>query len=53
MSVWDIKSPTDIALRMTLKGHEDPVFSVDLSETYIISGSGDGAIKVVCCNDLL
>ena len=46
MAVWKIVSPTDITLRMTLKGHEDSVMAVDLSETTIISGSGDETIKV-------
>ena len=42
-----MKSPTDIALRMTLKGHELFVFAVDLNETTIISGSSDKTIKVL------
>ena len=46
MAVWNMRSPTDITLRMTLKGHEGWVFAVDLSETTIISGSGDKTIKV-------
>ena len=46
MAVWNVKSPTDITLRMTLKGHEDFVYTVDLSETNIISGSRDNSIKV-------
>ena len=46
MAVWKIVSPTDITLRMTLKGHEGLVFAVELSETTIISGSGDNTIKV-------
>ena len=47
-----MKSPTDITLRMSLKGHERYVMAVDLSETTIISGSGDNTIKVhhMCCN---
>ena len=52
MAVWKIVSPTDITLRMTLKGHEDIVLAVDLSETTIISGSRDSTMKVhhMCCN---
>ena len=46
MAVWNIKSPTDITLRMTLIGHEEGVLAVDMSETNIISGSGDNTIKV-------
>ena len=46
MAVWNMRSPTDITHRMTLKGHEDRVYAVDLSETTIISGSGDETIKV-------
>ena len=52
MAVWSIKSPTDITLRMTLTGHEEAVWALDLSETRIISGSRDKTIKVefyVCC----
>ena len=41
-----MKSPTDITLRMTLKGHESYVLAVDLSVTTIISGSADSTIKV-------
>ena len=48
MAVWNIKSPTDITLLMTLKGHEGVVWAVDLTETTIISGSGDKTIKVQC-----
>ena len=47
MAVWKIVSPTDITLRMTLKGHKDFVLAVDLSETSIISGSADRTIKVL------
>ena len=47
MAVWNIKSPTAIALRMTLNGHDDSVLAVDLSETNIISGSYDKTIKVL------
>ena len=52
MAVWKIVSPTDITLRMSLKGHERYVMAVDLSETTIISGSADNTIKVhhMCCN---
>ena len=52
MAVWKIVSPTDITLRMTLKGQEHYVMAVDLSGTTIISGSGDKTIKVHhrCCN---
>ena len=39
-----MKSPTDITLRMTLKGRS--VLAVDLSETTVISGSVDKTIKV-------
>ena len=46
MAVWKIVSPTDITLRMILKGHEDLVMAVDLSETTISSGSEDKTIKV-------
>ena len=46
MTVWSIKSPTDISLKMTLKGHEGYVLAVDLSQTTIISGSVDKTIKV-------
>ena len=46
MAVWKIVSPTDITLRMTLKGHEGWVMAVDLSETTIISGSRDKTMKV-------
>ena len=44
-----MKSPTDITLRMTLKGHGGWVMAVDLSETTIISGSADETIKVLSC----
>ena len=47
MAVWDIKSPTDITLRMVLKGHEGIVFAVDLTDSFIISGSSDRTIKVL------
>ena len=46
MAVWKIVSLTDITLKMTLKGHEDWVMAVDLSETTVISGSIDKTIKV-------
>ena len=46
MAVWKVVSPTDITLRMSLKGHEAYVLAVDLSETTIISGSRDNTIKV-------
>ena len=46
MAVWKIVSPTDITLKMTLKGHGSMVMAVDLSETTIISGSGHITIKV-------
>ena len=46
MAVWNIKSPTDIMLRMTLNGHEATVRAVDFGETTIISGSDDRTIKV-------
>ena len=41
-----MKSPTDITLRMTIKGREDWVMAVDLSGTTVISGSSDHTIKV-------
>ena len=46
VAVWNIKSPTYITLKMILKGHEGVVLAVALSETTIISGSGDDTIKV-------
>ena len=46
MAVWNFKSPSDITLKMILKGHQRSVFAVDLSETNIISGSEDKTIKV-------
>ena len=49
MAVWNINSPTDITLRVTLTGHENSVFAVDLRETNIISGSEDGTIRVKSC----
>ena len=49
MAVWNVKSPTDITLRMTLKGHKGRVWSVDLTKTTIISGSQDETIKVQSC----
>ena len=49
MAVWNIKSPIDITLRMMLRGHEDWVMAVELSETNIISGSVDKTIKVWSC----
>ena len=48
MAVWNVKSPTDITLRITLKGHVGLVLAVDLTETTIISGSSDQTIKVQC-----
>ena len=48
MAVWNIQSPTDITPKMTLKGHENWVMAVDISETTIISGSIDKTIKVQC-----
>ena len=48
MAVWNVKSPTDITLRMTLKGHKGWVYAVDFTETTIISGSDDSTIKVQC-----
>ena len=44
-----MKSPTDITLRMRIKGHTYWVLAVHVSETNIISGSGDNTIKV--CNN--
>ena len=49
VAVWNVKSPTDITLRMTLKGHESWVYAVDFTETSIISGSSDSTIKVQSC----
>ena len=46
VAVWNIKSPTDITLQMTLKGHEHRVNAVYFTETTIISGSEDYTIKV-------
>ena len=46
MAVLEMKSPTDITLRMTLKGHEGWVLAVDLNETTIISGSEDKTVEV-------
>ena len=48
MAVWNIQSPTDITLKMTLKGHANWVLAVDISETTIVSGSKDSTIKVQC-----
>ena len=47
VGVWDMKSPTDITLKAVLK-HDNYmiVWAVDLNETNIISGDGDGTIKV-------
>ena len=48
--MWNIKSPTDITLRMTLKEHRGAVWALDvLSETAIISGSMDKTMKVQSC----
>ena len=49
MAVWSVKSPTDITLRMTPKGHMGFVLAVDLTETTIISGFDDSTIKVQSC----
>ena len=49
VAVWDMKSPTDITLRMILIGHESWVLAVDLSETKIVSGAADKTIKVQSC----
>ena len=49
MAVWNVKSPTDITLRMALKGHESYVWAVAMTETTIISRSGDETIKVQSC----
>ena len=46
VSVWKIVSPTDITLRMSLRGDEGWVLAVDLSETTIICGYTDTTIKV-------
>ena len=46
MAVWDFESPTAITLRMVLKGHEDEINAVDISDLYIISGADDRSIKV-------
>ena len=48
MAVWNVKSPTDITLRMALKGHKGWVLAVDFTETTIISGSNADTIKVQC-----
>ena len=53
VAVWDFKSPTAITLRMVLKGHRHYVMAVDLTDTYIISGSWDGSIKVQFVRALL
>ena len=47
MAVWDFKSPNAITLGMVLKGHEDEVNAVDISDLYIISGADDRSIKVL------
>ena len=49
VAVWNIKSPTDITLKMILMGHTFWVKAVDLNETTIISGSADKTIKVQLC----
>ena len=46
VAVWNVKSPTDIILRMTLEGNEEWVYAVNLNETSIISASFDKTIKV-------
>ena len=46
MAVWNIKSPTDITLRMTFEEHEHRVVAVDLSEAIIIAGYWDKTIMV-------
>ena len=51
--MWNINSPTDITLRMSINGNDNSVLSLALSETTIISGSSDKTIKVhiqVYCN---
>lgn len=46
MAVWNFESPTAITLRTVLADHESSVYTVDLSESIIASGAGDGKIKV-------
>ena len=53
VAVWDFKSPTAITLRMVLKGHDSLVMAVDMTDTYIISGSLDRSIKVQFVRALL
>ena len=49
MALWEYKSPSDVSLKNTLD-HRDGigVWSVDIDEIHIISGSGGGIIKVKC-----
>ena len=49
MAVWNIKSPTDITLRMTLNDYQGSVIAVDMSETNIISAPDDDTVKVRSC----
>lgn len=44
--MWDMTSPTEIALRRVLVGHRAAVNVVDFDEKYIVSASGDRTIKV-------
>ena len=53
VAVWDFKSPTAITLRTVLKGHDILVMAVDMTDTYIISGSWDRSIKVQFLRALL
>lgn len=46
IAVWDMTSPTEIALRRVLVGHRAAVNVVDFDEKYIVSASGDRTIKV-------
>ena len=47
MAVWEYRSSTDVSLKKKLD-HSRAVWSVDIDETHIISGSGGGIIKVKC-----
>ena len=49
MAVWEYRSSTDVSLKKKF-GHGGGVWSVDIDEIHIISGSGGGidTIKVMC-----
>ena len=49
MVVWEYRSSTDVSLKKKLH-HDGGVWSVDIDETHIISGSGGASntIKVKC-----